>query len=105
MSATSVEVQPVDLLWLVSRTWHNTEAVHLNDTGDSPSVRFQQRRRSGPNSPRMTEVTSMTGVMARAYSRQPTDEEMERYDVSIYVVGALGGVWQSVDNDTNLSAF
>lgn len=53
----------------------------------------------------MTDGTSMTGVMARASSRQPTNEEMERYDVSIYVVSAFGGVWQSVDNDTNLSAF
>lgn len=95
-NGTSFEVQPVDTCWSPLALRYAFEAGLLDPGVDlhraSPG---QIDGGAGSRGPAL--VSSMVGDTALLHPRQPTDEEIESYDVWFYVVAEFGKAWPSAE--------
>lgn len=81
-------LQPTDTFWSTFALWHAVEEGRSGDFGGDGPV--HPRQGCGDPSPIQTFPTVMMGDTALVPPRQPTDEEIERYDIWTYVVGDFG---------------
>lgn len=80
----------MDIFWSTSTRPRSVETRASEGVGGDLPL---QRGRGVVASPALTEDTAMTGATALLHPRQPTDEEIEGYDIWTYVVEDFGNAW------------